>query len=89
MFDKPEEKNDKQALPKIQADELPLVETPKKLDYQELLNNVLEETNEDPVSTEYRQLKQIIERLNRTFKGNYNAAYGFGSKRELYELYPM
>ncbi|GKV67487.1 hypothetical protein NCCP2331_36400 [Sporosarcina sp. NCCP-2331] len=37
-------------------------------------------TNEDPVSTEYRPLKQIIERLNRTFKGNYRATHGFGSE---------
>lgn len=36
-------------------------------------------TNEDPVSTEYRPLKQIIERLNRTFKGNYRSTHGFGS----------
>ncbi len=28
-------------------------------------------TNDDPVSTEYRWLKQIIERLNRTFKFSY------------------
>ena len=27
-------------------------------------------SNDDPVSAEYRPLKQIIERLNRTFKGN-------------------
>lgn len=38
-------------------------------------------TNEDPVSTEYRPLKQIIERLNRTFKGNYRSTHGFGSKK--------
>lgn len=38
-------------------------------------------TNEDPVSTEYRPLKQIIERLNRTFKGNYKATHGFGSEK--------
>jgi len=37
-------------------------------------------TNEDPVSTEYRPLKQIIERLNRTFKGNYRSTHGFGSE---------
>ena len=37
-------------------------------------------TNEDPVSTEYRPLKQIIERLNRTFKGHYRATTGFGSQ---------
>lgn len=36
-------------------------------------------TNEDQVSTEYRPLKQIIERLNRTFKGNYRSTHGFGS----------
>src|SRR5699024_373584 len=38
-------------------------------------------TNDDPVSKEYRPLKQIIERLNRTFKGNYRATTGFGSQR--------
>ncbi len=38
-------------------------------------------TNEDPVSTEYRPLKQIIERLNRTFKGNYRSTHGFGSEK--------
>lgn len=37
-------------------------------------------TNEDPVSTEYRPLKQIIERLNRTFKSNYRSTHGFGSE---------
>jgi len=36
-------------------------------------------TNEDKVSAEYRPLKQIIERLNRTFKGNYKPTTGFGS----------
>lgn len=36
-------------------------------------------TNEDKVSKEYRPLKQIIERLNRTFKGNYKPLGGFGS----------
>lgn len=38
-------------------------------------------TNEDPVSTEFRPLKQIIERLNRTFKGHYRATTGFGSPK--------
>jgi transposase-like protein len=37
-------------------------------------------TNEDEVSKEYRPLKQIVERLNRTFKGNYRATHGFGSQ---------
>jgi len=36
-------------------------------------------TNDDPVSTEFRPLKQIIERLNRTFKGNYKPTTGYGS----------
>jgi transposase-like protein len=36
--------------------------------------------NLDPVSKEYRPLKQIIERLNRTFKLNYRPTTGFGSK---------
>lgn len=34
-------------------------------------------TNDDPVSEEYRPLKQIIERLNRTFKGNCRPTTGF------------
>ena len=36
-------------------------------------------TNDDPVSAEYRPLKQIIERLNRTFKGNYKPTTGYGT----------
>lgn len=36
--------------------------------------------NLDPVSKEYRPLKQIIERLNRTFKHNYRPTTGFGSQ---------
>ena len=36
-------------------------------------------TNEDPVSKEYRWLKQIIERLNRTFKFSYKVTNGYGS----------
>jgi len=37
-------------------------------------------TNDDPVSAEYRPLKQIIERLNRTFKGNYKPTTGFSAE---------
>lgn len=37
-------------------------------------------TNEDKVSKEYRPLKQIIERLNRTFKANYKPLGGFNSQ---------
>jgi len=36
--------------------------------------------NEDPVSAKYRPLKQIIERLNRTFKRSYRPTNGFGSE---------
>lgn len=36
-------------------------------------------TNKDPVSTEYRWLKQTIERLNRTFKHSYRVTNGYGS----------
>ncbi|WP_210367969.1 DDE-type integrase/transposase/recombinase [Bacillus sp. REN3] len=45
------------------------------------IKQVIGLTNEDPVSAEYRPLKQIIERLNRTFKGNYRQTYGFGSEQ--------
>jgi len=44
------------------------------------LIQVIELTNDDPVSTEYRWLKQIIERLNRTFKFSYQVTNGYGSK---------
>ena len=37
-------------------------------------------TNDDPVSSEYRWLKQIIERLNRTFKFSYKPTNGYGSE---------
>ena len=37
-------------------------------------------TNDDPVSTQYRWLKQIIERLNRTFKHSYPVTNGYGSE---------
>ena len=36
-------------------------------------------TNKDDVSTEYRWLKQIIDRLNRTFNGGYKGKNGFNS----------
>ena len=37
-------------------------------------------TNNDSISTEYRWVKQIIERLNRTFKFSYRVTNGFGSE---------
>lgn len=44
------------------------------------INQVIGLTNEDPISRQYRPLKQMVERLNRTFKGNYRSTYGFGSE---------
>jgi len=37
-------------------------------------------TNDDPVSSKFRWLKQIIERFNRTFKFAYKPTNGYGSK---------
>ena len=37
-------------------------------------------TNDDPVSTKFRWLKQIIERFNRTFKFAYKPTNGYGSE---------
>ena len=44
------------------------------------ITQVIGLTNDDEVSKEFRPLKQIIERLNRTFKGNYNPTGGFGAE---------
>ncbi|SET15203.1 integrase core domain-containing protein, partial [Anaerobranca gottschalkii] len=44
------------------------------------ITQVIGLTNDDEVSKEYRPLKQIVERLNRTFKGNYRSTHGFGSE---------
>ncbi|MBO0996130.1 DDE-type integrase/transposase/recombinase [Bacillus sp. SD088] len=49
-------------------------------DIQFDVKQVIGLTNDDPVSTEFRPLKQVIERLNRTFKGNYRSTHGFGSE---------
>ncbi|APM41134.1 transposase [Clostridium kluyveri] len=43
------------------------------------ITQVIGLTNNDDVSKEYRPLKQIIERLNRTFKGSYRTTCGFNS----------
>nr|WP_242866314.1 DDE-type integrase/transposase/recombinase [Clostridium ljungdahlii] len=37
-------------------------------------------TNDDAVSTEFRRVKQIVERLNRTFKSSYRVTGGYGSE---------
>ncbi|WP_407059893.1 hypothetical protein [Geobacillus kaustophilus] len=39
-------------------------------------------TNEDPVSEEFRPLKQIIERFSRTFKGNCRPTHGFSAEED-------
>jgi len=36
-------------------------------------------TNDDAVSTEFRWVKQVVERLNRTFKASYRGTCGYGS----------
>lgn len=43
------------------------------------LTQVIGLCNNDPVSTEFRWLKQVIERLNRTFKASYRVTCGYGS----------
>ena len=48
-----------------------------KLDFN--VTQVIGLTNDDPVSKEYRWLKQCIERLNRTFKFSYKVTNGYGS----------
>ena len=37
-------------------------------------------TNDDAVSSEHRWIKQIVERLNRTFKSSYRVTCGYGSE---------
>ncbi|MBE0573829.1 DDE-type integrase/transposase/recombinase, partial [Candidatus Dojkabacteria bacterium] len=49
----------------------------KDMDFN--LIQVIGLTNDDPVSKDYRWLKQIIERLNRTFKFSYQVTNGYGS----------
>ena len=44
------------------------------------LTQVIGLTNNDAVSTEYRWVKQVVERLNRTFKASYRVTCGYGSE---------
>ena len=44
------------------------------------LTQVIGLTNDDAVSTEYRWVKQVVERLNRTFKASYRVTCGYGSE---------
>ena len=43
------------------------------------LTQVIGLTNEDPISEEFRWVKQVVERLNRTFKAFYRVTCGYGS----------
>ena len=43
------------------------------------LTQVIGLTNEDLVSEEFRWVKQVVERLNRTFKSSYRVTCGYGS----------
>jgi len=44
------------------------------------ITQVIGLTNDDAVSKEYRWVKQVIERLNRTFKSSYRVTCGYGSE---------
>ena len=48
------------------------------------LTQVIGLTNEDAVSAEFRWFKQVIERLNRTFKTSYCVTCGYGSDNGAY-----
>ena len=43
------------------------------------LTQVIGLTNDDSISEEFRWVKQVIERLNRTFKSSYRVTCGYGS----------
>lgn len=44
------------------------------------LSQVIGLTNDDPISEEFRWVKQVVERLNRTFKSSYRVTCGYGSE---------
>ena len=43
------------------------------------ITQVIGLSNDDAVSTEHRWIKQVVERLNRTFKSSYRVTCGYGS----------
>ncbi|MFR1904959.1 MAG: hypothetical protein ACLS28_03865 [Clostridium neonatale] len=43
------------------------------------LTQVIDLTNDDPVSEDHRWIKQVVECLNRTFKSSYRVTCGYGS----------
>lgn len=48
-------------------------------DFKFSITQVIGLTNDDAVSKEYRPYKQLIERLNRTYKASYRTTNGFGN----------
>ena len=46
-------------------------------DFTFRITQVIGLTNDDAVSTQYRPFKQIVERLNRTYKASYRKTNGF------------
>lgn len=46
-------------------------------DFEFEVTQVIGLTNDDPVSTEFRPYKQMVERLNRTFKSSYRMTCGY------------
>lgn len=49
-------------------------------DWEVFVTQVIGLTNDDEVSKEFRPFKQLIERLNRTFKESYRITYGYGTE---------
>ena len=44
------------------------------------ITQVIGLTNDDAVTTEFRWVKEVVERLNRTFKFSYRVTGGYGSE---------
>lgn len=53
------------------------------------LTQVMVLTNDDAVSKEHRRIKQVIERLNRTFKSSYCVTCGYGSEDGAFYSVPL
>lgn len=48
------------------------------------ITQVIGLTNDDAVTKEFRPFKQLIERLNRTFKASYRVTCGYGDNNGAY-----
>lgn len=55
-------------------------------DWEVFITQVIGLINKDEVSKEFRPLKQIMERLNRTFKESYRITCGYGTKDGAFSL---